>query len=185
LTELYRYPTFYGIDYKTEGIPVLKIENITKDGFIDDSSISYIDEETSNKYPKTILKENDCILAVRGATIGKIALVPKKFEGANINANLIKITVDQTKINPRYFWSYMNSNLGKKQFEAVTTSSAKQTITTEAIRRIKIPLPSLEKQQEIVNFFNIQYETLTNIRRLKENAKQTIKMILDREVFGE
>lgn len=49
----------------------------------------------------------------------------------------------------------------------------------------KIPLPSLEKQQKIVDFLNVQFETLTNIRRLKENAKQTIKMILDREVFGE
>ncbi len=49
----------------------------------------------------------------------------------------------------------------------------------------QIPLPSLEKQQEIVDFLNVQFETLTNIRRLKENAKQTIKMILDREVFGE
>jgi len=36
-----------------------------------------------------------------------------------------------------------------------------------------------------VDFLNVQFETLTNIRRLKENAKQTIKMILDREVFGE
>lgn len=49
----------------------------------------------------------------------------------------------------------------------------------------KIPLPSLEKQQEIVDFLNVQFEMLANIRKLKENAKNTIKMILDREVFGE
>jgi len=53
------------------------------------------------------------------------------------------------------------------------------------LKHLKTPLPPLEKQQEIVDFLNVQFETLANIRRLKENAKKTIKMILDREVFGE
>ncbi|MBC7131106.1 restriction endonuclease subunit S [Candidatus Bathyarchaeota archaeon] len=59
------------------------------------------------------------------------------------------------------------------------------SITQVDLSYIKVPLPSIEKQQEIVNILNTQFKTLANIRRLKENAKQTIKMILDREVFGE
>jgi len=183
LNDLYRYPTFYNIAFKDKGIPVLKIENISNEGFIVEPVTSFIDEETNYKFPRTVLKENDCIMAVRGATIGKVALIPKKFEGANINANLIKISLKQNRIIPKYFWFFINSNLGKNQFNSVVTNSAKQTVTTLGIKSLKIPLPPLEKQQEIVAFLDTQFKTLEHIRKLKENAQETIKIILEKEVF--
>ena len=51
------------------------------------------------------------------------------------------------------------------------------SITQTDLSYIKVPLPPNEKQQKIVDFLNTQFETLANIRRLKENAKLTIKLI--------
>jgi type I restriction enzyme S subunit len=107
IDDIYRYPTFYNIKFLNEGIGVLKVENISEDGLINQklSEINYISKETNDRFPKTILKENDLIMAVRGATIGKIALVTKHFVGFNINPNLIKISVNQEKLEPKYFWT--------------------------------------------------------------------------------
>lgn len=95
IDDIYRYPTFYNITFLNEGIGVLKVENISEDGLINKklSEINYISKETNDRFSKTILNENDLIMAVRGATIGKIALVTKHFVGFNINPNLINLTL--------------------------------------------------------------------------------------------
>ncbi|ACI18253.1 hypothetical protein COPRO5265_1437 [Coprothermobacter proteolyticus DSM 5265] len=99
-----------------------------------------------------------------------------------VTDNAIVVTVtNKDKLKTKYLYYFLLSkDLGK--YANVT---GQPYISQSIISSLKVPLPPIEKQQKIVDFLNVQFETLTNIRRLKENAKQTIKMILDREVFGE
>lgn len=87
-------------------------------------------------------------------------------------------------IQPRFLFFYALSDIFVSKLTKLMEKSQYPSITQADLSNIKVPLPSIEKQQEIVNILNTQFKTLANIRRLKENAKQTIKMILDREVFG-
>lgn len=99
-----------------------------------------------------------------------------------VTDNAIVVTVtNKDKLKTKYLYYFLLSkDLGK--YANVT---GQPYISQSIISSLKVPLPPIEKQQKIMDFLNVQFETLTNIRRLKENAKQTIKMILDREVFGE
>lgn len=117
----------------------------------------FIDENLSAQFPRTILKENDLVMAVRGATIGKIAVVTGEFENANINPNLIRISLNKKKINPYYFWIYFNTKIGQTLFLQQVTTTAKQTITVPQIRSLKIPLPPLEIQDKIANMMDEAY----------------------------
>lgn len=182
--ELYRYPTFYDIDYKKEGVRVLKIVNISKEGILLDHNsekYDFIEPEISQKFPRTILSENDLVMAVRGATIGKVALVTEKFSGANINANLIRISPKQNLINSFYLWIYLNTHTGKKLFSQQVANTAKQTITVPQIRALKIPVHPIEKQKEIVNFFNSKY----NSKKQKEANAQALLNSIDDYLLSE
>ena len=55
-----------------KGVGLLKIGNLTQDRWdIDfERQRAFISQETSQKFPKTILEEGDLIMAARGATIG-------------------------------------------------------------------------------------------------------------------
>lgn len=186
INEIYRYPSFYNIDYIQEGIGVLKVENISKMGFVSKSldSIQYIAKTTNEKFPKTILKENDLIMAVRGATIGKIALIEKKFAGFNINPNLIKITVNCKKIVPKFFWLFLNSKNGKLQFKSKTSSTSKETITVPQFLSIELPLPPLPVQRHIVAVL----EQAEAVKRQRQGADALTGALLQSvfyEMFGD
>ena len=60
LVELYRYPTFYGINFRKEGVPVIKVVNITKEGILKPLSsgeYDFIEEEVSRQFFRTILQK--------------------------------------------------------------------------------------------------------------------------------
>ena len=57
-------------------------------------------------------------------------------------------------------------------------------INPKDLLKVKVPLPPLEKQKEIVEFLDVQFQTLKKIRQMRENAEKTIKLILEKEVFG-
>ena len=146
----YRYPTFYGINYKQTGIGIIKGENIDRDGeWINLDSLDHIDDETNQKYRKTILHENDLIMTVRGE-VGKVALVTKDIDGCNINANVIRISlkkqINGIHIYPPYIWNYLNSTTGKKQIKKQTAGGVQKTITVSGISDIEIILPEYSKQ---------------------------------------
>jgi type I restriction enzyme S subunit len=186
IDDIYRYPTFYNIKFLNEGIGVLKVENISEDGLINQklSEINYISKETNDRFPKTILKENDLIMAVRGATIGKIALVTKHFVGFNINPNLIKISVNQEKLEPKYFWTYMNSHIGKNIFESKVSSTAKQTITVPQFLSIEALLPSLLEQRKIAEILYQIDETIEKEQKYKQKLERIKQGLMEDLLTG-
>jgi len=108
--EVYRYPTYYDIEYIADGIPEIRGELIKNDGtlILDKKDWRFISSRTSSKFPRTVLVEGDLVMSVRG-TIGKVAVVPADFEGANMTANLLRISPDRSRVDEHYLWRFMRS----------------------------------------------------------------------------
>ena len=148
LKVLHRYPTFYGTSYVEDGVPVARIGNILPSNMLDTDLLSYVrvPRDFSAKFPKTVLKSGDLVMAVRGDTTGKIGFVPSNLEGANISPNLIRISPDTSKVTSEYLlWLLL---LVPTLVTSKVTDTAKKSITAENIGAIKIPVPSLQLQKE-------------------------------------
>jgi type I restriction enzyme, S subunit len=81
------------LEHVDDGIPEVRGELIKENGSLEKniSKYRFISEETSNRFVRTRLREGDFVLSVRG-TIGKVAIIHKEIEGANMTANLVKIS---------------------------------------------------------------------------------------------
>ncbi len=141
---LYRYPTFYNLEYYKKGVLVLKGEDITNEGFIQNQSQDFISIEDAKRFPKTILKEGDLIFSVRGY-VGKVGVVDEKYEGSIISANLIRAVVKN--VSPYFLWVYLNSNYGIKQIDRVKMITAQETIIAGDIKNLLVPI--MDKKVEI------------------------------------
>ncbi|GAI25700.1 unnamed protein product, partial [marine sediment metagenome] len=66
--EIYRYPTYYNIEYQKEGIPEVRGELIRPNGKLEKklSRYRFISYKTALKFPRTCLKESDFVISVRG-----------------------------------------------------------------------------------------------------------------------
>jgi type I restriction enzyme S subunit len=183
--EIYRYPTYYDIEYIDEGIPEIRGELITSDGNINlnREKWRFISEKTSSKFSRTVLLENDLVMSVRG-TIGKIGLIPKELVGANMTANLIRISPNRLKVNERYLWIYMRSTEFINFLNSASSSTTIKTIKAPDLKDILIPLPPIAEQKRIAEILD---RTQSLISKRKEAITQldTLTQSIFLEMFGD
>ena len=157
--EIYRYPTFYGHRYEKSGIPVIRISNISMNGKLDPiiSNYVFIDEKINNLFPRTIVEMNDILMAVRGdgSTGKRIGIIDiKEIVGSNISPNLLRFKPNRHKIDPIYLFYFMISESGQKIIGKFISRTSKKTITSTNIKKIKIPLPPIERQNKFAEIVN-------------------------------
>ncbi|OKL36692.1 restriction endonuclease subunit S [Domibacillus mangrovi] len=171
-SEIYRYPTFYGLKYKAEGSAVIRIGNILSNGIVDPdmSNYVYIDSDISEKYPRTIIEYNDIVMAVRGdgSTAKRIGIInSKNLINANISPNLLRIKANIEKVNPKYLFYFLTSDIGQKKLESYIKRTAKKNITATDVKKIELFVPSKEVQDKFEKIVSkIEYQTALKKRQL-------------------
>lgn len=74
-------------DFKAKGIPVIKIGNIQEDYTLNMNGCQYIENNTNKLF---YVYQNDVVIAMTGATIGKFAIVPFSETGYFVNQRVGK-----------------------------------------------------------------------------------------------
>ncbi|MBI4659787.1 MAG: restriction endonuclease subunit S [Verrucomicrobia bacterium] len=148
-TEVYRYPAYYGITYEDDGVPEIRGELLNADGSMvtDRTRLRFISAKTSARFPKTVLATGDLVMSVR-RTIGKIGLVPPELAGGQITANLIRIALDQTVLDPLFAWNVTQTAFFKQQITNACSSTTILTIKAPDLKRLPVPLPPISLQRE-------------------------------------
>ena len=149
--EIYRYPTFYGMEHLIEGVPVMRGEHINSDGSIshDWKDYWYVSPHISNKFPKTVVESGDLIMSVRGS-VGKLGVVDDLLSGAQMSPNCIRISIRRDLGIPKFLYFFLKSTSGQNAILENVNATTIQTIKASSITEINIPLPPLDEQQRIV-----------------------------------
>ena len=166
------------------GVPFLRVQNVTNQG-IDLSDAKFITREVHNGMLKrSQLKKDDLVFTITGR-IGSVAVVPDNFEG-NINQHSARFHLrDQIKnisINPNYIAAFLNSELGKCLGIREVTGGTRPALDYKALKSIKIILPSIQIQNEIVAEIKNRFEKVTKLTNeadvIVEQAKERVEQIL-------
>lgn len=124
-------------DYQESGIPLVRITNITKDGYMDYSDIIYISEELGNSLSRTQVSRGDIVISQRGS-LGQCAVVDDKFPVQNISANIIAVK-NIKEVSAQFIHDYLLSSIGQKLLERSTSGQVQPKITTMDISDLLIP----------------------------------------------
>lgn len=96
------------------------------------------------------LKQNMILITCSG-TIGKVALVPKHWEGWTANQHIIRIVPSNSNITG-YLFTWLNTDYGYELIKRFTYGSVVDEIDNHQVARIQIPiLENIEKMKEINN----------------------------------
>lgn len=129
------------------GQPVLTVRCLT-DGRIDPSQITRFcpGNRPVDQYR---LQTGDVLLPARSTSL-KMAIVPPEWDGAIINATLIRIRCGD-RLDPRLLVAYMSHPSGRAEVEACSQSGTLQlNLTVRSLRSLEIPLPPIEEQARLV-----------------------------------
>ena len=132
----------------------------------------YIPHEFHSLHKSTETQQNDLLLVKDGATTGKIGIVSNtEHVGQNINEHLFLLRTKKN-VNPIFLLNYLNSYFGKLQIQREITGATVTGITRDAVKRLKIILPDIEKQTEIANHIT---EIRSNAKQLQQEADAVVE----------
>ena len=125
-------------DYQEAGIPLVRITNISKEGYMDYEDLIYISEELGNSLSRTQVSSGDIVISQRGS-LGQCAIVDDAFEKMNISANIIAIK-NIHESSASFIHDYLLSIVGQTLLERNVSGQVQQKITTQDIADILIPI---------------------------------------------
>lgn len=161
--------------WKTEGIKVIKIKNIMNNSINLDES-DCVDEEKMAKASEFFTNTGDILIAMTGATVGKIGIVPRNNEKLLVNQRVGKFSLgDQPLKKAGFLFSLLTKKEVFDQIVSVASGSAQPNVSPSGIENIKTILPPIN----ILNDFN--RVTGSMIQAIVENSyeSKTLERIRD------
>ena len=182
---------FNSSDYVEEGMPIIRMSNISIDGNLNLTSenTKYYPREKVEILKKYVLNKNDVVMAMTDMTkdmgiIGKTAIIDEDNKYL-LNQRVGRLIIKNPKIlDYKYLHRYTNSPRFLDYAKQQCSGGVQLNLSTKAILNHKIILPStIEEQQEIVQVL----DTMNDIIRLRKECishAQDLIPALFQEMFG-
>ena len=154
---------FKSSDWQAEGIPVVKIKNITTDNAVDLTETDCVPESVlTPKLQKFVLNDGDILLAMTGATAGKVGKVRTK-RPILLNQRVAKIA--PVEADHGFIWSVVSSQEYQEKFFYLADGAAQPNMSGGQIEGLEIPCPPLPVQRRIAGILSAYDELMENSQR--------------------
>lgn len=158
-------------DHRTNGVPMLGIENIGVGKFVDGNKI-FVTEEKAIELKSFALKAGDIIVS-RSGTVGELCAVPERAAGSLLSTNLMRISLDSNIIRSDYFISlFQSKGIVLDQIKELCKGSTRDFLNQTILKQIVFPVPSLDKQKEIVSVIESRMSVCDSINQTVDTALQ-------------
>lgn len=156
----------------------IRITDIDENGLISHDELGATAKIIEDKY---ILCENDILIARSGATVGKAYIHKPALYDCFFAGYLIRFIINTDKALPEYIFTYTQLNAYKEWVNAIQRPSGQPNINSEEYQSLEIPLPSIEKQQVIVDLIKSAYLR----KKQKEYEAQQLLDSIDAYILNE
>ncbi len=145
--------------FKEKGEPILRITNIKNDRIVLDSIVFFDRSDYKEDLEQFVVREGDFVVAMSGATTGKIG-VNNTGKDLFLNQRVGKFIPYENIIHKRFLYHFLIAR-SDEIYQMASGSGAQPNLSSEALKKMKIALPSLEEQQHIVSILD-RFDALCN-----------------------
>ena len=136
-------------EFTDKGILAIGINNV-RDGKFSLGRNNRISPEKFEELRRFEARPGDVLITVM-ATVGRTCVVPRNVEKSIITKHVYRISVDQTKVLPEYLMLCLWGGPSvRNQLFGEVKGQTRPGINGEILRRVKVPLPLLDQQRDIV-----------------------------------
>jgi type I restriction enzyme S subunit len=141
-------PICYGVlkpgKLDPNGIPLVRVTDISSN-FFNDSNLYKISPDLDMEFSRSKLKGGEVLLSIQG-TVGRVAICPIEYAGANISRTIAVIEPDQRLLKDYLKFYFIHMDIEGKHY---STGSTRASLNISYLRKLKIPLPPLDQQKKI------------------------------------
>jgi type I restriction enzyme S subunit len=183
-------PICYGIlKPKTTGellVPYVEVRSIVRRK-IDLAGLHRTTRELHAEFRRSELRAGDVVLAIRGS-FDRAAVVPAALEGANVSRDVARIA-PLPELDPTYLAYFLGSPAAFAAFTAAARGVAVRGVNIGDLRKLRVPMPSLDVQRRIVAEIDEHLSLIDALRAAVGSAQRRSaalrRAILERAFRGE
>ena len=169
------------------GYPITRIETISNDKFNRDK-VGFAGIYEIDKYENYVLEDEDLLMSHINSPqyLGRTVLYEKQPNEIIIHGmNLLRLKANRNIINPRYARYIFYSRQFRRQIVKISKKSVNQaSFAVTDLKKIKIKLPSIEKQKCIVEILDLVNNTIEKFKNELGLLDELIKARFV-EMFGD
>jgi len=141
-------------DYVDEGVPLILIRNV-RDMRIDDTNIPQVSLSDAERLSMYRLREGDIVFS-RVGSIGRIALCTERENGWLISGQMLRLRMTNLSVDKKFVAYAFESPSLLTFVELQSVGSTRESINTEILRNMPLPMPDIIEQREISAFLDRQ-----------------------------
>ncbi len=169
---------------RKEGVAFVRSGDIDINGNIDFDNLLYIKHNIHNAIMKSSqVQKNDIMIAIVGATIGRIGIYYSN-EPANINQAIALVRLKENFL-PDYIKEVLQSSIGQLNLDKMKRPVARANINLDEIGQIIIPIPPINKQQEIADHISAIRAEAKRLEQEGEEILQSARLQVEHIILGE
>ncbi|MCO8293901.1 restriction endonuclease subunit S [Tetragenococcus halophilus] len=171
---------FQSSQFKKTGIPIVRISNILSDGFVGGTYAYYQEQKSDEGY---VLYDGAIILAMSGATTGKVALLKDRTNKKFYQNQRVGYFTDLGIVDYSFISIVVQSFLFNVQLKTVLVAGAQPNISSKEINDFKFYFPINKKEQAKIGAFFKKLETIILLYQTKLDKLQMLKSALLQKMF--
>ena len=152
------------------GTPFLSGRNIVQ---IRPKDLNYLSNAHTEGLDDLLLKRG-WILVTCSGTIGRTCFVWHNFEDYAASQHILRIVPNQTEVDPGYLYAFLTSPYGYEQILRFRHGSVIDEITDEQMKKVIVPLPRRNEQEEVGDKVRVAYEKRAEALRFEDEAQEVL-----------
>ena len=153
----------------TEGTTkIVRPGNILENGFLEFTNSPPLQTSITSKRP---LRNGEILVLNKGRFAAAVFNMPGN-ECWITPASVIILTLNTKEVLPEYIALYLNSTKGQRKLNSVKELSSIPFVTRPNLEKINIPIPTLEKQQKLIDLN-------TAISKFKEHTNRKAELLIN------
>lgn len=164
---------FSSDDFTYEGIPALRIGDITVDGCVDFTNAKYLPEAYVTVYSKVLIFRGAIVMAMTGATIGKVG----KYDHDNpalLNQRVCSFYSKEDN-NQNFLWYLLSANFYLEHIKLTAFGSAQPNISDVGLLNCLVAIAPNKEQKAISTFLDRETAKLDTLIAKQEKLIELLQ----------
>ncbi|WP_270229767.1 restriction endonuclease subunit S [Lacticaseibacillus paracasei] len=171
---------FKSSEFKDKGIPIIRISNIKSDGKVGGDFVYYHEQEVDQSY---LLPQRAALLAMSGATTGKVAILHKQHEGKYYQNQRVGYFSKVKDASYSFISVLIRSDLFLKQLKSVLVAGAQPNVSSKEIDQFIFSVPVTLNEQEKIGAFFEYLDSLIAATQSRLFSLELLKKSLLQDLF--
>jgi len=160
-------------DYVDEGVPLILIKHVDGNRIHDDNMPRIVPERAAELDRYRVMPGD--IVFSRVGSVGRIGLVTEEQAGWLISGQMLRLRFQSKEVLPSFLMHAISSDAVLTYFDLHVVGTTRDSINTESLSAMPLPLPSLPEQRAIADFLDRKTKAIDDLVQKKERLIELLQ----------